>query len=89
MGNDITKSVKYVDTAATIYSTKQLLGRLVWSGMSDTHDLIIKNSAGTVLYQAKAGLANDYFEFDFNGMSDTLVVNTIDGGVLLIYPFLP
>ncbi len=89
MANDLTRSIKYVDTAAAIYADKTILGRLVWTGMSDTHDLIIKDADGNIIYQAKAGLANDYFEFDFNGLSSTLTVDTIDGGVLFIYPYLP
>ncbi len=86
--NVLTKDIKYVDTAEAIYATTKLLGRIVWSNMSDTNTLVLKNAAGDTLYSVTAGLNNDYFEFDFDGYSDTLTVDTIDGGLLLIYPYL-
>lgn len=89
MANDLTKSIKVIDTAAAIFADSVLLGKLVWTGMSDAHDLIIDNADGDIIYQAKASGNNDYFEFDFNGMPSTLTVDTIDGGLLLIYPYLP
>jgi hypothetical protein len=90
MSNVTTYSIKKIDTAATIFSAKTILGKLVWSGMSDTNVLQIDDADGNeMLYYAKAGLANDYFEFDFNGMSRSLKVTTIGGGTLLLYPYLP
>ena len=82
-------SEKYIDTAAAIFATSQVLGKIVWSGMSDNAVLDITDADGNVIYHAEAGLDNDYFEFDFNGWPSTLTVATIDSGVLLIYPYLP
>ena len=42
-----------------------------------------------MLYYAKAGLANDQFEFDFNGMVRSFKVTTIGGGTMLLYPYMP
>lgn len=90
MSNVLTYSIKKIDTAATIFATPQILGRLVWQAMSDTHVLLIEDADGLeTLYMAKAGLANDYFEFDFGGISRSLKVTTIGGGTLLLYPYLP
>jgi hypothetical protein len=90
MGNVTTYSVKLVDTAATIFSTPVPLGRIVWCAMSDTNVLQIDDADGNeMLYYAKAGGANDHFDFDFNGLSRSLKVTTIGGGKLLIYPYMP
>ncbi len=88
MPNDLTKNIKYVDTAEAIYATTKLLGRIVWSNMTAAHTLVLSNAAGDVLYSVTAGINNDHFEFDFDGYSDTLTVTTIGGGLLLIYPYL-
>ena len=89
MANDVTGDIKYIDTAADVFTTAQPLGKIVWSGMSNTNELIIKTATGgMVIYRAKAALDNDYFEFDFNGRSSKMRVDTIGGGLLLIYPFM-
>ena len=86
MANNLTKDIKYIDTAATIYSTAAPLGKIVWSAMSDTNVLQLDTADGAeMLYYAKAAAANDYFEFDFLGITKTLKVTTIGGGKLLIY----
>jgi hypothetical protein len=90
MSNVLTYSIKYIDTAATIFATSTILGRLVWSGMSAGHTLVIDDADGNEpLYRATAVANNDYFEFDFNGASRSLKVTTIGGGKLLLYPYLP
>ena len=86
--NVLTTDIKYVDTAEAIFATETILGRIVWSNMTSGNALIIKNAAGVVLYSVTAGLNNDYFEFDFDGYPSTLTVDTIDGGLLLIYPYM-
>jgi hypothetical protein len=90
MPNVTTYSIKFVDTAATIFTTSIPLGKIVWSAMSDANILQIDDAGGNeMLYYAKASLNNDYFEFDFNGMVRSLKVTTIGGGKLLIYPYMP
>ncbi len=90
MANDITKSIKYVTDAATIFSAAVPLGKIVWTNQTTTgDDLILKDADGVVLFQAKAAVAADYIEFDFNGAPHSLVVDTIDTGVLIIHPYLP
>ena len=88
MANDLTTSIKYVDTAATIYSSAVPLGKIVWTNQNAAgDDLVLKDAAGVVLFIAKAGIQYDYIEFDFEGASHSLVVDTIDTGVLIIHPF--
>ena len=90
MANDLTKSIKYCDTAATIYSDAVPLGKIVWSNAAAAGDiLLLKDADGVVLYSVRASLQYDYFEFDFNGASHTLTVTTIASGVLMIHPYLP
>jgi len=90
MANDLTKSIKYIDTAATIYSTPVLLGKIVWSAMADNKVLQIDDADGLeMLFYAKSSGTNDQFEFDFNGLPRSLKVTTIGGGILQIYPYLP
>ena len=90
MSNTTTYSIKRIDTAATIHSTPVPLGKIVWEAMTDDHDLKITDADGEeILFEAKASLDNDYFEFDFNGMSRSFKVDTIDGGVLFLYPYMP
>ena len=89
MANVTTYSIKKIETAATIYDTPVLLGKIIWSAMTSGHTLVIDDADGNEpLYRATAGANNDYFEFDFNGMSRSLKVTTIDGGKLLIYPYI-
>lgn len=90
MANDLTKSIKYVDTAATIYATSCPLGKIVWTNMGDNKVLQIDDADGLeMLFYAKSALANDQVEFDFNGMVRSLKVTTIGGGVVIIHPYLP
>ena len=90
MANNLTYSIKKIDTAATIFANNSTLGRLVWSGMSNGNVLQIDDADGNeMLYYAKAGLDNDYFEFSFDGMVRSLKVTTIGGGTLLLYPYMP
>ena len=77
-GNDLTVDIKYVDTAAAIFAASRLLGKIVWSNMSDGHTLVISDAAGVVLYSVTAAADDQVIEFDFNGYSSTLTVTTID-----------
>lgn len=90
MSNDLTKSIKYVDTAAVVYADSVPLGVVVWTNQTATgDDLILSDADGVILLKVKASCAADYIEFDFNGAPHTLTVTTIDTGVLLIHPYLP
>ena len=91
MANDLTKSIKYVTDAATIYSTSVPLGKIVWTHQVAGGDtLLLKDVDDVVLFSAKSSAANDYIEFDFNGAPHSLVVTTITtGSVLIIHPYLP
>jgi len=90
MANVLTYSIKKIDTAATIHANNVTLGKIVWSGMLNADVLQIDDADGNeMLYYAKAGLANDQFEFDFNGMVRSFKVTTIGGGTMLLYPYMP
>jgi len=91
MANDLTYPIKYIDSSATIHATPTLLGRIVWTNHTAAgDDLIITDADGAeILFKAKASCASDYIEFDFNGMSRSFKVDTIDTGVLLLFPYLP
>jgi hypothetical protein len=90
MANDLTKSIKYIDTAAAIFAEAVPLGKIVWSNTNAAGDiLLLKDAAGVILYSVKAGIQYDYFEFDFNGAPHSLTVTTIGSGVLMVHPYLP
>lgn len=90
MGNDLTYSIKYIDTAATIHSTSVPLGKIVWTNTNAVGDiLLLKDAAGVVLFSVRASCQYDYIEFDFNGAPHSLVVTTIGSGLLMVHPYLP
>lgn len=91
MANDLTKSIKYITEAATIFDADVPLGKIVWTCQVAAGDtLLLKDAAGVILFSAKASIANDYIEFDFNGANHSLVVTTITAGsVLIVHPYLP
>ena len=96
MANDaVLGRVLIIDTADVFYGTAGALGtepiqlgKIVWSGMSDDDVLQIEDENGKIIYKATASLDNDYFEFDFNGLMAGFEVATIDGGTLLVYPYM-
>jgi len=94
MANDIVDGrVLIIESAVVVYGTggslgtvAKTLGKIVWSGMSNTNVLQVEDENGKVIYKATAGSDNDYFEFDFDGRISGFEVATIGGGTLLYYP---
>lgn len=90
MSNDLTKSIKYIDTAAAIFTDEVPLGKIVWSNTNAAGDiLLLKDANAVILFSVKAASANDYIEFDFNGAPHSLTVTTIGSGLLMVHPYLP
>jgi len=93
--NDITLGrVWQIDTAAVVYgtggslgTTSIPLGKIVWSGMTAGHVLQIEDENGEIIYKATAEANNSYYDFDFQGLMAGFEVATIDGGLLLVYPY--
>jgi len=86
MANVTNKNPMVLDTAGVISESPVVIKAIYWTGITtDGDDLVIKDMAGNIIWQAK-GLANTDRKIKLdNYVAQGLNLVTLDSGIVLVY----